>query len=204
MPDKFGEMAERFNATVLKTVEAQVSGGSNPSLSATYVFMGTIPQPGQPFPDFDLPVAIPSESGVEKSTQSLSDLRGAVTVIFFYPKDATSGCTIEAVGFRDEYSQLQKMGVKVYGVSRDKISAHVRFIENQNLPYPLLADSEQALIRACGLLKNATMYGKPVTKVLRTTFALDENGVIFKVWENVKPPGHAREVAEFLSARSAS
>jgi peroxiredoxin Q/BCP len=166
--------------------------------------MSTIPQPGQPFPDFDLPVAIPSANGVEKSTRALSDLRGAPTVLFFYPKDATSGCTVEAVGFREEYSRFQELGAPVLGVSRDKISAHVRFIENQNLPFPLLADSEQTLIRACGLLKNATMYGKPVTKVLRTTFALDENGVICKVWENVTPSGHAREVCEFLSTRSAS
>jgi peroxiredoxin Q/BCP len=166
--------------------------------------MSTIPQTGQPFPDFDLPIAIPSADGVQKSTRSLADLRGAPSIIFFYPKDATSGCTIEAVGFRDEYSQFQEMGVQLLGVSRDKISAHARFIENQNLSYPLLADAEQTLIRACGLLKNATMYGKPVTKVLRTTFAPDGNGVIIKVWENVTPLGHAREVCEFLRARNAS
>lgn len=166
--------------------------------------MSNIPQTGQPFPDFDLPVAIPSETGTQKSTQSLTDLRGAPVVIFFYPKDATSGCTIEATEFREEYSQLQSMGVQVLGVSRDKISAHVRFIENQNLPYPLLADAEQTLIRACGLLKNATMYGKPVTKVLRTSFALDEKGVICHVWENVTPLGHAVEVADFFRERSAS
>jgi peroxiredoxin Q/BCP len=163
--------------------------------------MSNILQTGQPFPDFDLPVAIPSENGVQKSTLSLSALRGAPAVIFFYPKDATSGCTIEVCGFRDEYSRFQELGAQVIGVSRDKISAHVRFIENQELPYPLLADAEQTLIRACGLLKNATMYGKPVTKVLRTTFALDENGVICKVWENVMPLGHAREVVEFLRFR---
>ncbi len=163
--------------------------------------MSNIPQTGQLFPDFDLPIAIPSEDGTQKSTQSLSDLRGTPTVIFFYPKDATSGCTVEATGFRDEYSQFQEMGVKVLGVSRDKISAHVRFIENQNLPYPLLADAEQTLIRTCKLLKNATMYGKPVTKVLRTTFALDENGVICHVWENVTPLEHAVEVADFFRER---
>ena len=165
--------------------------------------MNAIPQTGQPFPDFDLPAAIPGENGAQKSALSLSDLRGAPAVLFFYPKDATSGCTVEVCGFRDEYSQLRQTGARVVGVSRDKVSAHLRFIENQQLPYPLLSDAEQTLIRACGLLKNATMYGKPVTKVLRTTFVLDENGIVCNVWENVAPPGHAREVAEFLRERRA-
>lgn len=157
-----------------------------------------IPQAGDKFPDFDLPVALP---GGEQNTLSLADCAGAPLVIFFYPKDATSGCTIEVCGFRDEYSGFEAIGAKVLGVSRDKISAHKRFIENQNLPYPLLADSERVLIQACNLLVDKKMYGKPVTAVLRTTFALDENGVVLRVWENVSPLGHAREVLEFLCER---
>ncbi len=90
------------------------------------------------------------------------------------------------------------------GVSRDKLSAHVRFIQNQNLPYPLLADPEKSLINACNLVVAKTMYGKPVTKVLRTTFVLDENGVVIKTYENVTPIGHAREVLEFLRERASS
>lgn len=160
--------------------------------------MSTLPQSGQPFPDFLLPVATPTKNGIEESTLSLADLRGAPSVIFFYPKDATSGCTIEVCGFRDEYSGFEKIGAKVLGVSRDKLSAHKRFIENQNLPYPLLADPEQTLIRACNLIVNKTMYGKPVTKVLRSTFVLDKNGVIMRAWENVTPLGHAHEVLEYL------
>ena len=162
----------------------------------------SIPQSGQPFPDFNLPAAVPSFEGTQKSTLALNSFRGAPLVIFFYPKDATCGCTTEVCGFRDECSGFEQMGAKVIGVSRDKLSAHGRFIENQNLPFPLLADSEQTLLRACGLIKNATMYGKPVTKVLRTTFLLDENGVVVRVWENVAPPGHAAEVLAFLRERA--
>jgi peroxiredoxin Q/BCP len=161
-------------------------------------FIMPLPQTGQKFPDFSSPVAWPDG---EQSTLSLAAFRGAPLVIFFYPKDATSGCTIEVCGFRDEYSGFQELGVQVLGVSRDKVSAHARFIQNQALPYPLLADPEQKLIRACDLLVNKTMYGKPVTKVLRTTFALDESGVVLKVWESVTPLGHAREVLSFLQER---
>ena len=119
-------------------------------------------------------------------------------MLFFYPKDATPGCTVEACGFRDEYSLFRQLGVSVVGISRDKVSAHLKFIENQNLPYPLLADAEKSLIGACNLIVPKTMYGKPVTKILRTTVVLDENGVVLKIYENVKPPGHAREVLDFV------
>lgn len=160
----------------------------------------TIPQPGERFPDFSLIAVAPDGT---QSTRTLADFAGAPLVIFFYPKDATSGCTIEVCGFRDEYSGFEEIGAQVVGVSRDKASAHKRFIENQNLPYPLLADSEQVLLRACNLIANKTMYGKPVTKVLRSTFVLDENGVILKTYENVTPLGHAGEVLDFLSTRGA-
>ena len=156
-------------------------------------------QSGQTFPSFQLPTALPDGT---LSTLSLSDFRGAPLVIFFYPKDATSGCTIEVCGFRDAHNEFLKAGIKVLGVSRDKASTHKRFIENQQLPYPLLADAEQVLLRACNLIVNKTMYGKPVTKVLRTTFVLDEKGKILRVWENVTPLGHAQEVLNFLSERS--
>lgn len=163
----------------------------------------SIPQPGQQFPDFTLPVATPRGEEIEQGTLSLAELKGGPVVLFFYPRDATSGCTIEVCGFRDEYAGFEKLGVKVIGISRDKLSAHLRFIKNQNLPYPLLADADQTLIKACNLLKDATMYGKPVTKVLRSTFILDENGIVLKTFENVTPLGHAREVLAFLRQRTA-
>jgi peroxiredoxin Q/BCP len=160
----------------------------------------SIPQSGEAFPDFSLPAALPDGT---QNTFSLKNFAGNPLILFFYPKDATSGCTIEVCGFRDEYSGFQELGARVLGVSRDKVSSHQRFIENQRLPYPLLADAGQTLIHACNLLIHTTMYGKPVTKVLRTTFALDENGVVLRVWDNVSPVGHAREVLDFLRERAA-
>lgn len=163
-----------------------------------------LPQVGQKFPDFSLPAAIPSAAGNTQSILSLSDFRGALSVVFFYPRDATPGCTIEVCGFRDEYSGFQEIGVPVVGVSRDKVSAHLRFIEKQELPYPLVADAEQTLLRACNLIVPKTMYGKPVTAVLRSTFVLDENGVVLRVFENVTPLGHARAVLEFVREHHAA
>lgn len=157
-----------------------------------------LPQIGRKFPDFALPAAVPSAEGTQQKMLSPADFRGQLLVLFFYPRDATPGCTVEVCGFRDEYSGFEEIGVPVVGVSRDKVSAHVRFIEKQALPYPLLADAEQTLIRACKLIVNKTMYGKPVTKVLRSTFILDENGIVLRVYENVTPLGHAREVLNFL------
>jgi len=157
-----------------------------------------LPQPGERFPDFSLPAAIPSSDGTTKSTLALADFGGQLAVLFFYPRDATPGCTIEVCGFREEYSGFQELGVPVIGISRDKLSAHLKFIEKQELPYPLLADAEQTLIRDCHLIVNKTMYGKPVTKVLRCTFILDETGVVLRVFENVTPLGHALEVLAFV------
>lgn len=151
---------------------------------------------GQPLPDFDLPAAIPGESGMTGSTLSRADLRGKPFVLFVYPKDATSGCTVEACEFREQYSAFQQLGVEVLGLSRDTLSSHRRFIENQQLPYPLLADKEQIVVRGWGLLKDATMYGKPVTKVQRTTFLVDEAGVVRRIFTDVQPLGHAAAVLE--------
>ena len=119
-------------------------------------------------------------------------------MLFFYPKDATPGCIIEVCNFRDLHEEFETLGVALVGVSRDKMGAHRRFIENQNLPYPLAADEGGKLIEKWGLLKQATMYGKPVTKVARTTFVADKNGVLRRVFENVTPAGHAAEVLDFV------
>ena len=119
-------------------------------------------------------------------------------MLFVYPKDATSGCTIEVCEFREAYAEFEKLGVKVVGLSRDKISAHHKFIANQNLPYPLISDAEQTFLKASNLITQATMYGKPVTKVLRSTFIMDEENRIIKTFEKVTPLGHAGEVLDFL------
>ncbi len=152
----------------------------------------------QAFPQFSLPAAVPQGNEIIEQTMSNDDLRGRTTVVFFYPKDATSGCTIEVCSFRDLYPEFEKLNVQVIGVSRDAVSSHKRFIQNQGLPYPLIADKERVLIEGLNLLVNKTMYGKPVTGVLRNTFVLDENGNIARIFEKVMPLGHAQEVLDYV------
>ncbi|MDF2439619.1 MAG: thioredoxin-dependent peroxiredoxin [Abditibacteriota bacterium] len=155
--------------------------------------MSSHPILNQPFPDFSLPVALPTG---EQSTLSRDQLQGQPFVLFVYPKDATSGCTIEVCGFRDLYSEFEKSGVVILGLSRDGVRSHGRFIQNQSLPYSLLADADQSTLKAWQLIKQATMYGKPVTKVQRTTYLVDGNSVLRHIWESVTPLGHAAEVLE--------
>jgi peroxiredoxin Q/BCP len=133
---------------------------------------------------------------------SLTDFKGKPVVMFFYPRADTPGCTIEACGFRDHFKKLQKAGVVVLGVSRDTVKAQKKFAEKYDLNYPLLADDEMTLIKRFDLLKNKTMYGKPVTGVERTTFLIGPDGKLLHVFHNVKPEGHAEEVLKLLKARS--
>jgi len=133
---------------------------------------------------------------------SLTDFKGKPVVMFFYPRADTPGCTIEACGFRDHFKKLQKAGAVVLGVSRDTVKAQKKFAEKYDLNYPLLADDEMTLIKRFDLLKNKTMYGKPVTGVERTTFLIGPDRKLLHVFHNVKPEGHAEEVLAILKARS--
>jgi len=129
---------------------------------------------------------------------SLTDFKGKPVVMFFYPRADTPGCTIEACGFRDHFAKLKKAGVVVLGVSRDTVKAQKKFAEKYDLNYPLLADDEMVLIKRFDLLKNKTMYGKPVTGVDRTTFLIGPDQKLLHVFQNVKPEGHAEEVLALL------
>lgn len=151
---------------------------------------------GQPLPDFSLPAVVKKEEGFEETTLSNQSLKGHAFVLFIYPKDATCGCTVEACHFGELYPQFQECGVEVIGISRDKLNAHRRFITNQNLPYPLASDEGAPLIKSWGLLVNKTMYGKPVTGVLRTTLLVDKKGIVRHIWEKVTPAGHADTVLQ--------
>lgn len=157
------------------------------------------PQIGKPLPEFSLPAVQKNEHGFDEITLSNNSLAGRSWVLFIYPKDATSGCTIEACQFGELYAEFQKTGVEVVGVSRDKLSAHKRFINSQNLPYPLASDEGASLIKSWDLLVNKTMYGKPVTGVLRTTFLVDKEGTVRQIWEKVTPAGHAADVLKFAA-----
>ena len=119
-------------------------------------------------------------------------------VLFFYPRADTPGCTIEACGFRDQFKKLQKAGVVVLGISRDTVKKQKKFQEKYDLPYTLLADFDEKIIKRFGLLKNKTMYGKPVTGVERTTYVIGPDQRLLQVFPKVKPEGHAEEVLAYV------
>src|ERR1700753_2969139 len=138
------------------------------------------PQVGELVENFTLP----DQDG---NIVNLTDFSGKPVVLFFYPRADTPGCTIEAWGFRGHLAKLQKAGVVVLGISRDTIKAQKKFAEKYDLNYPLLADSEMELIKRFDLLKNKTMYGKPVTGVERTTFVIGPDQKLLHVFQKVKP-----------------
>jgi peroxiredoxin Q/BCP len=135
----------------------------------------------------------------EDKTVSLSDYAGSPVILFFYPRADTPGCTIEACGFRDQFKKLQSAGAVVLGISRDTVKAQAKFKAKYDLPYTLLADSDEKLINRFGLIRDATMYGKPVKKVARTTYLIAPDGTLIHIFEGVKPEGHAEEVLELLN-----
>jgi thioredoxin-dependent peroxiredoxin len=134
----------------------------------------------------------------EDKTVSLSTYLGSPVVLFFYPRADTPGCTIEACGFRDQFKKLQAAGAVVLGISRDTVKAQAKFKAKYNLPYTLLADSDEKVINQFGLMRDATMYGKLVKKVARTTYLIAPDGTLVHIFENVKPEGHAEEVLALL------
>ncbi len=140
-------------------------------------------------PDFSLP----DENG---TIRRLSDFRGKVVVLYFYPKDDTPGCTTEACNFRDDYSAYEKAGVVLLGVSPDSVESHAKFKQKYQLPFPLLADTEHKVCELYGVWGPKKFMGREYEGVLRTTFLIGPDGVIKKVFENVKPAQHSREVLE--------
>jgi len=140
-------------------------------------------------------------------TVNLTDYKGKPVVLFFYPRADTPGCTIEACGFRDSFKKLMAAGVVILGISRDTVRAQKKFQEKYDLPYDLLADFDETLIKRFDLLRNKTMYGKPVTGVERTTYLIGKDAGtgqrLVHVFEKVTPAGHAEEVFALLKASGA-
>ena len=128
----------------------------------------------------------------------LSDFIGKRIVLYFYPKDNTPGCTRQACAFAGTYEEFRKRGVEVIGISRDSIASHVKFAEKYNLPFVLLSDPELEAIQAYGVWQEKKLYGKLSFGVVRTTFVIDENGIIEKVMPKVKPDTNAEEILKFL------
>lgn len=129
---------------------------------------------------------------------SLSDFIGKRVVLYFYPKDNTPGCTRQACAFAGAYEEFKNRGVEVIGISRDSIASHVKFAEKYNLPFVLLSDPELEAIQAYGVWQEKKMYGKVSFGVVRTTFIIDENGIIEKIMPKVKPDTNAEEILKFI------
>lgn len=128
------------------------------------------------------------------TTVTLSALRGSKVVLYFYPKDATPGCTLESQQFRDLNDQFSAAGAVIFGISRDNLKSHERFRSNECLPFALLSDGDEALCRLFDVIKSKNMYGKQVLGIERSTFLIDGDGVLRQEWRKVKPEGHAAEV----------
>ena len=146
---------------------------------------------GTPAPDFTLL----DENG---TPQRLSGYRGRPVVLYFYPKDDTPGCTTEACSFRDDYGIYQQAGVTILGVSPDAPKMHTKFKEKYDLPFTLLADTDHKICELYGVWGRKKMMGREYDGVFRTTFLIGPDGNILKVFENVKPDGHSREVLSAL------
>ena len=148
-------------------------------------------EPGQPAPTFTLA----SDGGGEVS---LADLRGHPVVLYFYPKDNTSGCTTQARDIRDSWSEFQRRGAVVLGVSPDSVESHDGFKRDNGLPFPLLADPDHAVAERYGVWKLRNRYGKTFMGVERTTVIIGKDGKIKKLWPNVSVDGHVDEVLAAL------
>lgn len=127
-------------------------------------------------------------------------LRGQTVVLYFYPKDNTPGCTTESMQFRDQYEQFVKAGAVVYGVSRDNLKSHDGFKEKLELPFELIADTEEKMCHLFGVVKNKIMYGKKVKGIERSTFLIGPDGVLVEEWRGIKVAGHVEEVLQSVKA----
>ncbi len=130
----------------------------------------------------------------------LADAHGAKLVIYFYPKDMTPGCTLEAQQFRDLQGAFRKAGATVLGVSRDSCASHAKFRARDNLDFELLSDDDEALCKAFDVIKEKNMYGKKVMGIERSTFLIGADGLLAREWRKVKADGHAAEVLEAVKA----
>ena len=152
-------------------------------------------KPGDKAPDFELP-------GSGGTSSSLSAHRGRIVVLFFYPKDDTSGCTAEAISFSGLKPQFDALGAVVIGMSPDSVKSHDRFRLKHDLTVDLASDEEKKILQAYGVWVEKSMYGRKYMGVERTTVLIDRDGKVARVWNKVKVPGHATEVLDAAKALS--
>ena len=148
-------------------------------------------EPNTKAPDFTLP----NQNG---EMVSLSDFLGKKVILYFYPKDNTPGCTRQACAFAAANAELEEAGAVVIGISKDSVASHQKFVQKQNLPFILLSDPEIQTIEAYGVWQEKKLYGKVSMGVVRTTYLIDEQGMIEKVMPKVKPDTNAAEILEYL------
>jgi len=148
---------------------------------------------GKPVADFSLP-------STGNTTFQLSGTRGSKVVLYFYPKDNTPGCTTQGSDFRDLHPQFKRAGTQVFGVSRDSLKSHESFKAKMKFPFELLSDPEEAVCGQFGVMKLKNMYGRKVRGIERSTFVIDQDGVLAREWRGVKVPGHVQEVLNFVKA----
>jgi peroxiredoxin Q/BCP len=144
---------------------------------------------GKKVANFELPAT-------GEQTIKLTALKGQKVVLYFYPKDSTPGCTQEGMDFRDQNAKFKRAGAVVFGVSRDSIKSHEKFKEKQQFNFELLSDEDEQLCRLFDVIKEKNMYGKKVMGIERSTFLIDEQGVLQKEWRKVKVAGHVEEVLQ--------
>ena len=156
-----------------------------------------VPAVGEVAPDFTL-------QSTDGTPVTLSALRGKPVILYFYPKDDTPGCTVEACNFRDAWHVIQREGVVVLGVSRDSVESHQKFAEKFGLLFPLLADEDGTVVRRYGQWVEKNMMGNKYMGVARSTFYIRPDGTIGHVWEKVKPDGHAEETLAVVRADAAA
>ena len=152
-----------------------------------------MPEPGQPAPDF----ALPRDGGEEVSLAAHS---GAPVVLYFYPRDDTSGCTKQAQGFTELGAAFELLGARVLGVSKDSVAKHEKFRDKYGLRVTLLSDAESDVCERYGVWVEKKMYGKTFMGIERTTFLIDAAGRVARIWRKVKVPGHAEEVLDAVRA----
>jgi len=148
---------------------------------------------GKKVPAFKLPATGEQELG-------LADFEGRKLVLYFYPKDDTPGCTTEGQGFRDHYEDFREAGAEIVGVSRDSVAKHEKFKAKYDFPFELISDPDEELCNIFNVMREKNMYGRKVMGVERSTFLIDEKGVLREEWRKVKVPGHVEEVLEAVKS----
>ncbi|MBL7481751.1 peroxiredoxin [Legionella bononiensis] len=148
---------------------------------------------GQEIPNFEF-------QATDNLKAHIHDYKGKTVILYFYPKDATPGCTSEGQDFRDAYSQFQALDVVLFGVSRDSLKSHEHFKSKYNFPFELISDQEEHLCQLFDVIKMKSMYGKQVRGIERSTFIIDKTGTLKHEWRKVKVKGHVEEVLNYVKS----